>query len=35
MALVDTLHVPYDNAFMFTTALRFMPIIMAEVSTIS
>jgi energy-coupling factor transport system permease protein len=35
MALVDTLHVPYDYAFMFTTALRFMPIIMAEVSTIS
>lgn len=35
MALVDTLHVPYDYAFMFTTALRFMPVIMAEVNTIS
>jgi len=35
MAMVDTLHVPYDYAFMFTTALRFMPIVMAEVSTIS
>jgi energy-coupling factor transport system permease protein len=35
MAMVDTLHVPYDYAFMFTTALRFMPIIMTEVNTIS
>ena len=35
MALVDKLHVPYDYAFLFTTTLRFMPIIMAEVSTIS
>ena len=35
MAMVDTLHVPYDYAFMFTAALRFMPIVMAEVSTIS
>ena len=35
MALVDTLHVPYDYAFMFTTALRFMPVILAEVNTIS
>jgi energy-coupling factor transport system permease protein len=35
MALVDTLHVPYDYAFMFTTALRFMPVILSEVSTIS
>lgn len=35
MALVEKLHVPYDYAFMFTTALRFMPIILSEVSTIS
>jgi energy-coupling factor transport system permease protein len=35
MAMVDTLRVPYDYAFMFTAALRFMPIVMAEVSTIS
>ena len=35
MALVDKLHVPYDYAFLFTTTLRFMPIIMAEVTTIS
>jgi len=35
MALVETLHVPYDYAFMFTTALRFMPIILSEVNTIS
>lgn len=35
MGLVETLHVPYDYAFMFTTALRFMPIIMSEVQTIS
>ena len=35
MALVDTLHVPYDYAFMFTTALRFMPVILSEVNTIS
>lgn len=35
MALVDTLHVPYDYAFMFTTALRFMPVILTEVNTIS
>ena len=35
MALVDKLHVPYDYAFMFTTALRFMPVITAEVTTIS
>jgi energy-coupling factor transport system permease protein len=35
MALVENLRVPYDYAFMFTTALRFMPIILSEVSTIS
>lgn len=35
MALVETLHVPYDYAFMFTTALRFMPVILTEVNTIS
>ena len=35
MALVDKLHVPYDYAFLFTTTLRFMPIIMGEVTTIS
>ena len=35
MALVDKLHVPYDYAFLFTTTLRFIPIITAEVSTIS
>ena len=35
MALVDKLHVPYDYAFLFTTALRFMPVIAAEVNTIS
>jgi energy-coupling factor transport system permease protein len=35
MALVENLHVPYDYAFMFTTALRFMPVILSEVSTIS
>lgn len=35
MALVDTLHVPYDYAFLFTTTLRFMPIIMGEITTIS
>ena len=35
MALVENLHVPYDYAFMFTTALRFMPIILSEVNTIS
>jgi len=35
MAMVDTLRVPYDYAFMFTAALRFMPIVMSEVSTIS
>lgn len=35
MALVETLHVPYDYAFMFTTALRFMPVILSEVNTIS
>ena len=35
MALVETLHVPYDYAFMFTTALRSMPIILSEVDTIS
>jgi energy-coupling factor transport system permease protein len=35
MAMVDTLHVPFDYAFMFTAALRFMPIVMSEVSTIS
>ncbi len=35
MALVDKLHVPYDYAFMFTTTLRFIPVITAEVSTIS
>ncbi len=35
MALVNTLHVPYDYAFLFTTTLRFIPIITAEVATIS
>ncbi len=35
MALVDELHVPYDYAFLFTTTLRFMPVIGAEVNTIS
>ncbi len=35
MALVDKLHVPYDYAFMFTTTLRFIPVITAEVTTIS
>ncbi len=35
MALVDKLHVPYDYAFLFTTTLRFMPIIGSEVNTIS
>ena len=35
MALVENLHVPYDYAFMFTTALRFMPVILSEISTIS
>lgn len=35
MTLVDTLHMPYDYAFMFTTALRFMPVFINEVSTIS
>jgi energy-coupling factor transport system permease protein len=35
MALVDKLHVPYDYAFLFTTTLRFIPIITTEVSTIS
>ena len=35
MTLVDTLHLPYDYAFMFTTALRFMPILLNEVNTIS
>jgi energy-coupling factor transport system permease protein len=35
MALVDKLHVPYDYAFLFTTTLRFMPIITSEVVTIS
>ncbi len=35
MALVDQLHVPYDYAFLFTTTLRFMPVIAAEVNTIS
>ncbi len=35
MALVENIHIPYDYAFMFTTALRFMPIILSEVSTIS
>ena len=35
MTLVETLHMPYDYAFMFTTALRFMPVFINEVSTIS
>lgn len=35
MALVNTLHVPYDYAFLFTTTLRFIPVITAEVATIS
>jgi energy-coupling factor transport system permease protein len=35
MALVEKLYVPYEYAFMFTTALRFMPVIMSEVTTIS
>ncbi len=34
MSLVDKLKVPYDYAFMFTTALRFIPIIMNEVAII-
>ena len=34
MSLVDKLKVPYDYAFMFTTALRFIPIIMSEVAII-
>lgn len=35
MALVEQLHVPYDYAFLFTTTLRFMPVVGAEVNTIS
>ncbi len=35
MSLVEKLHVPYDYAFLFTTTLRFMPVITAEVNTIS
>src|SRR2546426_5533096 len=35
ISLVERLRVPYDYAFMFTTALRFMPIILSEVRTIS
>jgi len=31
---VETLKVPYDYAFMFTTALRFIPIIISEVTII-
>lgn len=34
MSLVETLKVPYDYAFMFTTALRFIPIIISEVTII-
>src|SRR5512142_188321 len=35
MALVEQVHVPYDYAFLFTTTLRFMPVVGAEVNTIS
>ncbi len=35
MALVDKLHVPNDYAFLFTTTLRFIPVVTAEVDTIS
>jgi energy-coupling factor transport system permease protein len=35
MALVEKLHVPYDFAFLFTTTLRFIPVVAAEVNTIS
>ncbi len=34
MSLVETLRVPYDYAFMFTTALRFIPVIISEVTII-
>jgi len=34
MSLVENLKVPYDYAFMFTTALRFIPIIISEVTVI-
>jgi energy-coupling factor transport system permease protein len=34
MSLVETLKVPYDYAFMFTTALRFIPVIISEVTMI-
>ena len=34
MSLVETLKVPYDYAFMFTTALRFIPIMINEVTII-
>ena len=34
MSLVEKLKVPFDYAFMFTTTLRFIPIILSEVSTI-
>jgi energy-coupling factor transport system permease protein len=34
MSLVETLKVPYDYAFMFTTALRFIPVIINEVTII-
>jgi energy-coupling factor transport system permease protein len=34
MSLVETLKVPYDYAFMFTTALRFIPVIIGEVTII-
>jgi len=34
MSLVETLKIPYDYAFMFTTALRFIPVIIGEVTII-
>jgi energy-coupling factor transport system permease protein len=34
MSLVETLKVPDDYAFMFTTAFRFIPVIISEVTII-
>jgi len=34
LALVEKLRVPYDYAFMFTTALRFIPVLLAEARVI-
>ena len=31
---METLKIPYDYAFMFTTALRFIPVIIGEVTII-